>query len=420
MTLLRNRPRAALRAPALAWVAAACLWAPAAARAEGNGLLVGETARLHVGLDLEGRYDSLAAQGGIGQTRVPVVNPAELIAHLRPAVKLVAPGAELDFDARLLVDWSLYTGWISAQTRELSWLGVEAGAGLLAGKSGPLSLQLDEAFSRSDKSANPALGAGAITNRNVATARGSARPGGGAIEAGLGYSLAVETYELYRTPTLGAGLPCTPSSTPGASCDSLTHAVSLDGRWRFLPKTAVVLDASWARRVYPGAGNVPTSPLRVQAGLAGLVTQKVRVVLKAGYVNLFADSGENFAGVAGLAEVSWSPTLTSKVTLAGQRTVEPVSDLYGWYDDWRASASGQIQLARRFELSGEGRIDALRYANAGARADTQGSLELKLAVEILRELRATTGCVLTAHSSNAGPAFSYSRAEVYLRATVAY
>src|SRR5213076_1962381 len=83
----------------------ALLLLSAPVRAEGNGLLVGESARLHASFETEARYDSLAALGGVGQARNPVFDPADLITHLRPALRLDAPGAEASFEGAARLDY---------------------------------------------------------------------------------------------------------------------------------------------------------------------------------------------------------------------------------------------------------------------------------------------------------------------------
>lgn len=404
------------RIPAL--VAGLLLLCAQAAAADGNGVLVGETARLHFGLDLEARYDSLAGQGGIGQDGHPVYDPADVILHLRPGVKLLAPSPTVDFEAHGLLDWAFYTAWL-APTRELSYLGLELGTGLLLGKVGPVSLALDDLFTRSDRTTNPSLGLGTLTDRNVLNARLSFRPGGGALEGAVGYNFQLEAYELNARANIG----CTQVACDGTkfgSFGSQTHTFTLDSRWRFLPKTALLAEVSQALRLYDNQTvNIPTQPFRAQLGLAGLLTEKVRLLLKGGYTRIFASRGATTDGWLGLLEIGYTPIDTASVTLQGLHTIEPVSDLYGLYADWRLGLTGKLLVAGRLQLSVEGRLDRIDFF-ATNRTDTQATLDAQAALELRRELRLLLGAMLTTRQSTEDPVFTYGRTELYLRLTVAY
>ena len=394
------------------------------ARAEGPGVLLGETARLHFQLELEGRYDSLAGQGGIGgNTLSPVQNPAEILLHVRPGLHLNAPGNRVDFDATANLDWTRYTGWLAPDS-DLSYLGGTAGAALEMGKGGPVGLKLVEAFARSDRTTNPALGVGAITNTNNLGARLGFIPGGGAIEGGVGYEFGLEEYTAYR-PNVTGQPPQDPSSDPTlfGGFGSQTHRFSLDARWRFLPKTAFVLDASWALRYYDSStANVGSKPLQVWGGLSGLITEKVRVLLRGGWMKTFSDVSaakpDEFSGPIAQAELGWNPTDVTGLSLGAQRTVEPVSS-FSWYDDWRVYASGKLALGGRVALTATGKLDRLAFANGG-RVDTQATLDAAADAEAFRLLHVVLGGVLTSRSSTEAGFYAYQRAEVYLRLVASY
>ncbi len=388
-------------------------------RAEGNGLLISDTARLHLIFETEARYDSLAAVGGVGNGLVVQTDPGDLIVHLRPGLRLDAPGAAASFTGAARLDYQRFTG-LGGPTQNLSYLGAFADLGLDLSHGGPVSFHAGEHFARSDQTSNPALGLGSITDANLLEARLAFKPGGGAIEAGVGYGFSFEQYELHA---LGAVICNQPSctGTDYGNFGSQTHRGILDLRWRFLPKTALVADFSWAARIYQNrTANLPTDPLRAEAGLVGLLTEKVRVVLKAGYENTFASSGNNFQGVIGQAEGGWQPTETTKIALGVLRTAEPVSDVYGWYDDWRLYASGSILLAGKLLVTLGGNLDRLAYGNGNGRVDKQGSVNAALEYEFTRYLRAAVGGVFTNRNSTEGGVFSYSRGEAFARVTLTY
>ncbi|MBS2025946.1 MAG: outer membrane beta-barrel protein [Deltaproteobacteria bacterium] len=414
-------PRIPARLTALvgALCAAVVLARAPAAQAEGNGFLVGDTARLHLMLEVEPRYDSLAGQGGIGATNDPSIDPADVILHVRPGLKLVAPSPNVDFAGQAKLDWNYYTALL-AQTGDLSYLGVELNANLVLGKDGPVGLTLDDTFSRSDRTTNPTLGLGTITDHNTLAARLRVAPGGGAIEGGLGYNFQVESYELSKAANIG----CTEdvcNGTKYGQYGSQTHAFSLDARWKFLPKTAIVFDATETLRVYDTqSANVPVSPLRIEGGLAGLLTEKVRFVLKGGYLNTFSSGQVNFVGMIGQAELAFMPIEAASLSAYGQRSVEPVSATYAWYEDWRFGLAGKILIAGRLSLTADGHLDRLAYGDAVGRSDLMGTLEAQAALEIRKELTVSLGTILNTRQSSDDPLFTYNRAEVYLRVTVDY
>jgi hypothetical protein len=394
--------------------------APFAAAADGNGLAVGDTARLHASFETEERYDSLAALGGIGNAQTPVYDPADLITHLRPGLRLDAPGAQTSFTGAARLDYEIFAG-LGGPTRSLSFLAAAADAGLQTGHGGSTTFDLVDHFSRSDRTSNPALGIGTITDSNNLDARLGLLPGGGALELGLGYNFGIEAYELHSAGNVGCAIT-QPScdGTKYGGFGSQTHRGTADVRWRFLPKTAAMAEVSWAARSYSSASsNVNTKPLRASLGLLGLITEKVRVVLKAGYENTFASTGQNYAGLVGQAELGWEPGITTKVAVGVLRSAESVSDLYGWYSDSRLYASLSMLFIGKLLVTGGANVDLLGFANRG-RNDVQSSANVLVEYEFNRLLRGGLGSVLTIRSSSEGGAFNYQRAEAFARLTVAY
>ena len=380
---------------------------------------VGETARLHLNLETEARYDTLAALGGVGTPENPVYDPGDLILHLRPGLRLLAPGADASFEGAARLDYQYFTG-LGGPTQNLSYLGAFVDAGLLLARGGPWGLRFDEHFSRSDRTANPSLGVGSLTDANTASARLEVRPGGGALELGLGYTFAIEAYELHFNGNVG----CNQTSCDGSKYGgfgSTTHQGSLDARWRFFPKTALLIESSWAARSYESSTlNVGTSPLRASAGLIGLLTEKVRVVIKGGYANTFAQKGESFSGFIGQLEVGYEPGPVTRLAVGVQRSVEPVSDLYGWYSDYRGYATGQVLLGGRLLFTGSGSVDSISFANKDGRQDLQAQAGLALEYQVTELFRAALGGQFTFRdSSEAGP-FNYARTELFARLTVSY
>ena len=409
---------------------AVLLLAPLAAQADGPGIALTDDARLHFFAESELRFDSLAAQGGVGTTSTNTqFDPGDFIFHLRPGLKIEQTGGTtFSVTGSANLDWVDYTGWL-APDHQLSYLGAAVNAALAVGKTGPVGFVVSESFSRSDQTTNPSLGLGTITDLNDLGAKLVFRPGGGAIEAGFGYDFNVESYELHAPGDLSCGnIDCDGSQY--GKFDSTTHKFGFDARWKFFPKTAVVLDANLELREYGDTTvNFPAMPLVVEAGLAGLITEKIRVVVKGGYANTFLQqtsigSGNdittigNFSSGVGQIEVGWDPSETISVTAGVMRAVQPVSGTDGWYDDWRGYAGGKLLLAGRVALTVNGNVDVLDYADG--RQDTQAQATGAVDVEIFRMFHTALGAVLSSRDSSYGGLFTYNRKEVFLRLNFTY
>jgi hypothetical protein len=410
--------------------AALILLAPLAARADGAGIALSDDARLHLFFESELRYDSLAGQGIIGSSSAAantVVDPADFILHLKPGLKIVESGTQVSLTGSAFLDYADYTGWL-APTHDLSYLGAGIGAQLAVGKTGPVGLTVNEGFTRSDHTTNPALGIGTITDANDLGARVAFRPGGGAIEAGLGYNFGIENYELRANGVVGCGNDPNCTGADFSNFNSQTHRFSLDGRWKFFPKTALVADAQFALRRYANAGldtngkpfNIDADPFQAELGLAGLITEKIRVVIKGGYANTFTSSGDNFSGPVAQLEAGWDPTETATATAGLIRTVQPVSSTFAYYGDYRGYLSGKIAVGR-VNFSATGSLDLISFGGPSGRQDTQAALDAVADVEVFKLFHTALGVTLTSRASSSQAAvFSYQRAELYLRLNFTY
>jgi hypothetical protein len=404
-------------------LAALLALAAATARAEGNGVSLGGAARLHASFEADTRWDSQAALSVVSNG-VPVDRPGDLVTHFRPGLKLKVPGASVHFAADGLLDYTFYAG-LNAPTRSLSYLAAAAYAGLELNRGGPLSLILDDHFSRSDRVLNPAIGFGTLTTANSAEARVGFKPGEGTLRGGLTYAFAQEWYDPQ-----GSTLPgCTAASCTGASYgafDSTTHRFAFDARLLFQPKTAFTLDARTAIRSYRSAqANIQTVPTQVLGGIAGTVAPKVHLVLKGGYARSFARAGLEFQGFVGQVELRIAPFEKGEFKLGGLRAVEPVSDVYGWYADWRGYASMAMTLGGRFALSGSFNIDQIDFGNpeagrSGIRSDTLLGWTAGLDYELNELVKLGVGEIYTRRFSNEGGAFSFLRSETYARISITY
>ncbi len=386
--------------------------APAAAQqAGGNGIKVGE-GRLHPYFDLELRMDSAALHD-------PDIreNAAELITHIRPGLRLDVPGNTVALGLNGYADYVWYSGLLRPGSQAANFLGGGVDLNVAVNEKGPVGVTVADHFVRSDRTSAVALGLGAISLYNQLAVGVPIRPGGGALEI---TPSGAWTLEFFQPLLGGADCPigeaalCNP-----AVFDYQKLTGKLSTRYKFLPKTALVLDASFDAPTFQLA-TVSASPLllKAEAGLSGLITPKVSMLLKAGY-------GRDFAGTAstviGHLELAWLASQTATLKGGYLRTLEPVA-YYGMYGDDRAYLEGRALLGGRLSLRAYAAYDFLSYYSLAGRNDTMTTVDAGPEYQINRYFGAAAGYVLSnrTSSSDPNPALNYTRHEGYLRLTLSY
>ncbi len=147
---------------------------------------------------------------------------------------------------------------------------------------------------------------------------------------------------------------------------SMTNAVMLDASWKWLPKTAIFVNVTQGFVTYLEEPTLKTSsyPLRVTAGLRGLLTEKTSVLLALGYTNAFYSSGASTSGIWGstFADLSFTvrPTMLSRVVLGYRHGFEN-SVISNFYYSETAYASYVQQIASRLALDLSGRYVYKNY-----------------------------------------------------------
>ena len=134
------------------------------------------------------------------------------------------------------------------------------------------------------------------------------RPGGGLFEWRLGYEA---TYNYFE-------------DNPFKVDNNVQHAVVTRGRWRFLPRTALMYDGSYRFIRYTHDGsNVPSDGdfVRARVGLNGLLTPRIALLGLVGWTSSFYDIGPSDADTIVLhAEAKYfamaPPTLGATQTAA--------------------------------------------------------------------------------------------------------
>lgn len=175
-------------------------------------------------------------------------------------------------------------------------------------------------------------------NRNLP--RGNAElvwtPGSGLFEWRVGYSFSGSLFE----------------ATEFSKLTNVNNAITTRGRWRFLPRTALVYDASFGFVSYTNpesvtdGGKVSSHPLRARLGVNGLITPSFALLAMAGWGSSFYTpttgaaaefTNQNFDSVIGQLELKWfiTPNPSSDATTAsGTLSSVAVGFMRDFYDSF--------------------------------------------------------------------------------------
>ncbi len=401
----------------LALGAALAAVAPAARAAGDLGFKIGEAGRLHLTLEFDGLYDSNAfyAQGGapVGAWLVDVIPGLEL--------KVAGNTASLDLKGNLDVKQ-----YLTEAAKDLSRVFGNASLSASVNREGSVGGELTDTFSHSDQTPSLSVAQAVISNHNDLKLAVPIRPGGGALDLTLAGQWVLETFEQYVSAT-GCDPALNPTCIPSTIADYgyNQYAGAAEVRWRFLPRTALVLAGDYFQRT-PNDRTVslPVNGLRVNAGLAGLVTSRVAVTLKGGWGTAFDSPGFNWS--------TWLANLEAQYVTQG-----PLGAKIGYLHDFRADpgleyslyalnrvyAEGKMLLAGKLTLRANLSWDAVEYIINSVKSSIL-TLDLGADYELLRWLYVGATYTLTSRTSSglAGPvpAFDYTRQLGGLRVVFAY
>ena len=163
------------------------------------------------------------------------------------------------------------------------------------------------------------------------------RPGGGLIDWSLGYTL---TYVLFEDSLF-------------SNFNSINHAFTLNGRWKFLPRTAVIYRGELGVLQYPDSNGVTNDgePVSSQIGINGLITSHFAASLIGGWKVLFFQEGSEFDSFVGNADVTWyplpRPDLDPKAAAVGLSSIS-----VGYKRDGMPSYLGNYAQSDMFYLKG--------------------------------------------------------------------
>ncbi len=397
-----------------------------------NGFKIGP-GRLHLYITEELEYNSAAvvlptsgASGGTLQ--------GEMILHTRPGLNLEIDGDNNSFGLNGDVDYLWYTGWITPGDGNASRLDAAADLHGSFNKNGAIGFNVGDTFSRSANSYTPSVPVGVISLYNQARLEIPIRPGGRALEFVPHVAYGVELFTQYSGVTPGnpacsdPSSPCNPANLSKYNYQDLTSG--LDVRLKFLPETAFLFTSSYDARFYSNTTTNPNaSELKLQVGLAGLITTKLALIFKVGWAQGFGDG--HLSTVIGQAEVTWHATELATLAVGFLRDVNPVSGNGSYIDD-RPYINGKIFLGGRLSLSLTAAYDFFDFAQgdptipptpAGttSRSDTQLSGNLLCEYQVLRWFIVGAG-FLVAHRTSTDPieTLNYTQWEPYVQVTFTY
>jgi len=342
-----------------------------------NGIKIGD-GRLHPFLSVRAAYDSAAGFFPAGM--VPgseqirgdfIITPSAGLAF-----SLDTPATMVNFRGQGGFVW--YTGLVTPGATPMSYVNALVGLDTAFNKTGPVEIQIGDTFSRSNTTANVASSIGIISLFNSAYLAVPIHPGGGAISVTPKIRWDVEFFspQLPTSRTL-AGCPmgnisCNPLLLQEMNYTNL--AASLGGKWKFLPKTAVVADVSFDYRSYfntsdPARPTMAGEPaqmvntnltayiLRGTAGLSGLITSRLSVLALIGGAGDFGLS--RAASPLAQAEVAY---LGSELTARGGYllTMNPVP-LYGTFSQHRGYAEFRASFFGRLSTRLFGALDYIDF-----------------------------------------------------------
>lgn len=300
--------------------------------AKAPGFKLGE-GRLHPFFELDGRFDSL-----VGRFTATGDSP-EIVFHFRGGLKfdLDTPATLVNFNGAAEYLW--FTGLLSPGSIALS----EAGRGFRANvgldtkfnREGVAEVQLGDNLVRSDRTQNPAFAIGVISLFNNLYLAVPIHPGGRALEVTPKVAWSIELFDPMLTGLVvgcTAGTACDPNQVPNSNYNNVNFG--LNARWKFLPKTALIVDvnADWRTYFVPTASGNDTKVLfRAQAGLAGLISPRIAVTLLAGYGGDFSNG--SIHTVIGTAEFSYTVSEQSRIALGYSRNTMAVPRVGTAMDD---------------------------------------------------------------------------------------
>jgi hypothetical protein len=352
--------RLAYRIPSLVCTIAASTALAQELPSDARGFRIG-SGRVHPYLQVDTRY--VLNPGRSSQQSV-----GDMVLVARPGVDLLLPSDTLDLAFNGDVEYRQYLGIDTTETQDFSTLMGKASLDAHINKTGAVAVRLYEQFLRSADPGNETISQRLLHISNDVGVGFDIRPGGGALILGPSFSFVYLRYDRDQDSV----------ATSPEELDNLRFRPKLRVAWKFLPKTALFLEGEADLTRYPTSTiNVDANILHAYLGASGSLTQRIALVLKAGYANtLIPDeqlSGDsNFSSFVGQGEFNFLASETLRLRAGVLRSVQS-TPLFKYFDTIRAYA-GINQAFGRLQLQADVSYNYLTYGTAlrgptGARHD---------------------------------------------------
>jgi len=381
---------------------------------EGIGVKLSEGLVLHPGVGAEVGYDTnvfYASENRLDAARLRVTPHVDL--GTLPPQRLGDEGEErvnpkTEFRLSLAAIYQEYFGEDQVVTQRD--VGVNAGIRLSLFPQGRWSFTLSDDFTRTN---NPTADLGSITaptdrDQNRAEAVLRYAPGGGNFEFNLGYAFYISYFEREELQQAG---------------NYTMHEVFERIRWRWLPKTALLHEARVSPTFHAG-DNRSSTPIRTRIGINGLLTNRLSLLLMAGYGVAFYSDGQDFDSFLAQAELRYIIGPMSNLRVGYERDFHQAL-IANYYLRDRGYLAYAHMFGGRFLLTLEGSVSSLGFSpilpGAGCGGET-GRRDVLLEAGLFGEYRiqdwiAVNASVrqqsdITDYSCSDYPA-DYSRQEVF-------
>lgn len=411
---------AVFRAGVLLAVGAIIAAAPAHAQvAKAPGFKVGE-GRLHPYFEFDARFDSLAGRFALN------VDSPEIVFHFRPRLvfALDTPSTAVNFNGAAEYLW--FTGLLSPGTQALSEFpkGLRANVGLDTkfNRDGAVEIQIGDALSHTDRPTNPNFAFGVLSLFNNLYLAAPIHPGGRALEITPKVAWTVEFFSPLLTGLVSgcpAGDPtCDPVTAPSSNYSNLNFG--LNARWKFLPKTAAVIDVNGDWRTYfASPGTNDRGLFRAQAGLAGLITPRIAVTLLAGYGGDFTTTTQ-FHTFIGTAEFSYQVSEQTRIAVGYARNNMAVP-LFGLALNDRGYLRGGIGLiGGRLLINAQVTLDHFAYTAAPDRNGFIVGASIGPSFTVTSWFDVSASYNLSVRAAETAPQLNFARHEAVLRLVFHY
>lgn len=234
-----------------------------------------------------------------------------------------------------------------------SGLSADLGATLGINREGAFSVTFKEAFTRTNEPPEGATLEAYNRNVNSLGLTLGLHPGGKVFQHYLSYD-----WLVYRHEDI-------------AGINRMMHDFTLQNYWRFLPRTALTLGADFQIVQYDelvqGVGSINNSnstPLKLTAGLNGLITDRISARLIAGWGWSFHSEGDSFAGLLVDTRLTWQVGGMEDKNMLFVGYAQSFADttIGNFYTYYRPYAGYEQRLLKRLRLSLDADVSIRNYS----------------------------------------------------------